>query len=173
MKQYQFALRGLLVLFMALALHSTGWAQASGSIVGTVTDTAGAAVPNATVTVLNTATGDSKTAKSSAAGDYQFLQLLPGMYKITTETAGFKQFVRSNIEVTVGNATRIDAAMQVGGVTETVEITTESPLLSTQSSSLNYEVGTKQIDALPLNGRNPLNLTALVPGVVAPGQYLR
>jgi hypothetical protein len=91
------------------------------------------------------------------------------MYKVTVEAPGFKQFARSNIEVTVGNATRIDAAMQIGAVSETVEVTSESPLLSTQSSSLNYEVGTKQIDNLPLNGRNPLNLTELVPGVVPQG----
>jgi hypothetical protein len=161
--------RLFLVFTLVLAACGTGFAQANGSIVGTVTDSVGATVQDATVALLNTGTGDSKTAKSSAAGDYQFLQLLPGMYKVTVTGASFKQFVRSNIEVTVNNATRIDAALQLGGVTETVEVTAESPLLSTQTSSLNYEVGTKQIDALPLNGRNVLNLVGLVPGVVPQG----
>jgi hypothetical protein len=161
--------RALVVLFVLLAAGGSLWAQATGSIVGTVTDSLGAVVPGATITVQNAGTAEAKTGKSGSTGDYQFLQLLPGMYKVSVEAPGFKQLVRSNIEVTVNNATRIDATMQLGVVSETVEVTTESPLLSTQSSSLNYEVGTKQIDALPLNGRNPLNLTELVPGVVPQG----
>lgn len=167
--RFKIGIKVLLVLLSAIVASGTVWAQANGSIVGTVTDSLAAAVPGATITLQNAGTGDSKTAKSDAAGDYQFLQLLPGMYKVTVAGTGFKQFIRANIEVTVGNATRIDAALQLGGVTETVEVTTESPLLSTQTSSLNYEVGTKQIDALPLNGRNPMNLVALVPGVVPQG----
>lgn len=169
MMRIMVGLRALFVLLVVLATGGTIWAQASGSIVGTVSDSLGAVVPEATVMVSNTGTGESKTGRSGATGDYQFLQLLPGMYRITVEGTGFKKLVRDNVEVTVGNATRIDAALQLGGVTETVEVTTESPLLSTQTSSLNYEVGTKQIDALPLNGRNPLNLVALVPGVVPQG----
>lgn len=77
--------------------------------------------------------------------------------------------MRTNVEVTLNNATRIDAALPAGAVSEAIEVTSESPLLSTQSSSLNYEVGTKQIDSLPLKGRNVLNLVALVPGVVPQG----
>jgi Carboxypeptidase regulatory-like domain/TonB-dependent Receptor Plug Domain len=169
MKRFKINIGVLLVLMLALAAHGTLWAQATGSIVGTVSDAAGAAVPDATVTVANTGTGDTRTTKSSATGDYQILQLNPGAYKVTVGGAGFKQFIRTNLEVTVGNATRVDAALEVGAVSETVEVSTESPLVSTQSSSLNYEVGTKQIDNLPLNGRNPLNLTALVPGVVPQG----
>ncbi len=169
MKRLMVGIRALLVLVVVLAASGNVWAQASGSIVGTVTDSLGAVVPDATVTVVNIGTGESKAGKSGGTGDYQFLQLLPGMYKVTVEGAGFKQMVRSNIEVTVNNATRIDAAMQLGGVSETVEVTTESPLLSTQTSSLNYEVGSKQIENLPLNGRNVLNLVSLVPGVVPQG----
>jgi Carboxypeptidase regulatory-like domain len=169
MKQFKVGLKGLLVLVLAFATHNTLWAQASGSLVGTVTDNVGAIVPGAKVAYTNIGTNETKTAQSDASGNYQFLQLIPGMYKVTVENAGFKQFARTNIEVTVGNATRIDATMEVGAVSETVEVSTESPLVSTQSSSLNYEVGEKQIDNLPLNGRNPLNLTELVPGIVPQG----
>jgi hypothetical protein len=169
MKRIKANIGVLLALLLGLAAHGKLWAQATGSIVGTVTDTVGATVPDSTVTLLNTGTGDSKTAKADSAGNYQFLQLLPGMYRLSVGDAGFKQFVRQNVEVTVGNATRIDVALEVGAVSETIEVSTESPLVSTQSSSLNYEVGTKQIDALPLNGRNPMNLVSLVPGVVPQG----
>lgn len=161
--------RLFLALALALLVSSGVWAQSTGSIIGTITDAGGAVVPNASVTVLNAGTGDAKTTKAGSGGEYQFLQLLPGSYKITVESAGFKQFIRAAVDVTVNNATRIDAAMATGAVSEMIEVTTESPLVNTQSSSLNYEVGTKQIDALPLNGRNVMNLTALVPGVVPQG----
>ncbi len=159
----------LLMLSLMIAAAGHAWGQSTGSIVGTVTDGVGAVVPGADIKLQNVATGDEKTAKAGTTGDYQFLQLLPGIYKVSVELQGFKQFLRQNIEVTVNNATRIDATMTVGGATETVEVTAESPLLSTQTSSLSYEVGTKQIDALPLNGRNVLNLVSLVPGVVPQG----
>ncbi len=162
-------LRLVPVISLALAACTVANAQANGSLVGTVNDAAGAAVPNANVTYINVGTNETKTVKTDGSGNYQFLQLLPGMYKVTVESEGFKQFIRTNVEVALNNATRIDAAMQLGGVTETVEVTSESPLVSTQSSSLNYQVGAKQVDALPLNGRNVFNLTALVPGVVPQG----
>jgi hypothetical protein len=81
MIQIKTGLKVLFVLTLVLAVHSVVWAQATGSLVGTVTDTIGAAVPTATVTLQNTGTGDMKTAKSGGTGDYQFLQLLPGMYE--------------------------------------------------------------------------------------------
>ncbi|HEY0263138.1 MAG TPA: carboxypeptidase regulatory-like domain-containing protein [Granulicella sp.] len=169
MNRRNFFARLLPVLLLALMACGTGWAQASGSLVGTVMDNQGAAVPGATVVYTNAGTNETRTATSDPSGNYQFLQLQPGMYKVTVSAPGFKQFVRSNIEVTLNNATRIDTPMEVGAVSETVEVSTESPLVSTQSSSLNYEVGTKQIDNLPLNGRNVLNLVSLVPGVVPQG----
>ena len=169
MRRLMIGIRVLLVLVLAFAARGTLWAQASGSLVGTITDNAGAVIPNAKVTYTNVGTNETRSMQTDASGNYQFLQLLPGTYKVVAEESGFKQFVRNNVEVTLNNATRIDAALDVGAVSETVEVTAESPLVSTQSSSLNYEVGTKQIDALPLNGRNVLNLVALVPGVVPQG----
>jgi hypothetical protein len=169
MKQLKLAGRVLLLALLALAAHGTAWAQATGSLVGTVTDTTGAIVPGAKVTATNLGTNESKTAQADSSGNYQFLQLIPGNYKLVVEQSGFKQFSFANTEVSVGNATRLDAALQVGATSETVEVTAESPLVSTQSSSLNYEVGQKQVDNLPINGRNVLNLVELVPGVVPQG----
>ena len=91
MMRFMIGVRVLLVLLVVLAANKTILAQSSGSVVGTVTDSLGAVVPDATVTLVNTATGESKTGKSGGTGDYQFLQLLPGMYKVTVEGAGFKQ----------------------------------------------------------------------------------
>jgi hypothetical protein len=169
MKKLNVGVKLLFVLLLAFATRHTAWAQANGSLVGTVTDNVGAVIPGAKVTYTNLGTNDSKTAVSDAAGNYQFLQLIPGNYKLVVEQPGFKQFIFPNLEVTVNNATRVDAVLQIGAVSETVEVTAESPLVSTQSSSLNYEVGTRQINNLPLNGRNPLNLVSLVPGVVPQG----
>jgi hypothetical protein len=169
MRYFNIGIKGLLVLLLALATHGKAWAQANGSLVGTVTDAVGAIVPGAKVAYTNLGTNETKNTQSDASGNYQFLQLLPGNYKIVVEQTGFKQFVRVNIEVTLNNATRIDSALEVGVVSDTVEVTSESPLVSTQSSAINYEVGSKQIDSLPLNGRNVLNLVSLVPGVVPQG----
>ena len=169
MNRIMTGVRILLVLFLALAVRGTAWGQANGSLVGTVTDNASAVIPGTKVSYTNLGTNETKTVQTDASGNYQFLQLLPGVYKVEAEQPGFKQFIRTNIEVTLNNATRIDVVLAVGAVSETVEVTAESPLVSTQSSSLNYEVGTKQIDNLPLNGRNPINLVGLVPGVVPQG----
>jgi hypothetical protein len=160
----------LLVAFvLALTAGTIGWAQAMGSLVGTVTDTGGAVIPGAAVTYTNLATNETRQALSDASGNYQFVSLQPGIYKVTVTHEGFQQFSVQPVQIAVGVATRTDAAMKVGATTETVEVTTETPLLSTQSSSLNYGVESKQVQELPLNGRNVLNLMSLVPGVVPQG----
>jgi Carboxypeptidase regulatory-like domain/TonB-dependent Receptor Plug Domain len=157
------------VFFLALLTCTTGWGQATGSIVGTVTDVGGAVIPSANVTYVNLATNESRSVLSDQNGNFRFLQLLPGTYKVSVQREGFQQFVQQSVEVAVGNATRVDASLQVGSATETIEVTSEAPLLSTQSSSLNYGVQSRQVQQLPLNGRNVLNLMSLVPGVVPQG----
>jgi len=144
-------------------------AQATGSIVGNVTDKTGAVIPDARITLTSLATNETNTAQSSPNGGYQFLQLLPGNYKLVVEKAGFQQFVVQPVQVSVGNATRTDAALPVGTTSQTVEVTSQAALLNTQTSSLNYSVESKQVEQLPLNGRNPLNLAELSPGVVPQG----
>lgn len=144
-----------------------------GSIVGTVTDNSGAVVPNATVTITNLGTNEKRTEKSNAAGEYSFVNLVPANYKVTVAAANFKGFEKTPVEVAVNTATRVDAALQVGAATETVEVNTaDVPLLQTESGSLGDEVEAKQVDAMPLNGRNTMNLMDLVPGVVPQGNTL-
>jgi hypothetical protein len=169
MNQNKMLIKGLLVLLLTLAFTSAIWAQATGSLVGNVTDKSGAVVPGAKVTLTSLGTNETKVMQSDPTGNYQFLQLAPGNYKLTVEKQGFEKFLVSSAQVAVGNASRVDVALQVGAETQTVEVSTQAELLSTQSSSLNYGVESKQVEQLPLNGRNVFNLAELVPGVVPQG----
>ncbi len=159
----------LLCLFVGLAACSVSWAQATGSLVGTVSDNAGAVLPGTRVTLTNLATNETQVVQSDNNGNFRFLQLMPGNYKVVADHAGFQLFAVPSAQVVVGNATRVDAIMQIGRQTQTVEVAAQAALLSTQSSSLDYNVQSSQVEQLPLNGRNPINLAELVPGVVPQG----
>lgn len=140
-----------------------------GSIVGTVTDTSGAIVPDATVTATDVATSHAQTIKSDATGKYSFVNLLPASYEVQVTKTGFQRFVRDHVNVAVGAVVRIDPALTVGNVTETVQVTTASPLLQTDTSSTSQEIDPAQVAQMPLNGRNVMNLLGLAPGVIANG----
>jgi hypothetical protein len=140
-----------------------------GSIVGTVTDQSSAAVHGATVTLTNTQTDERHQTVTGNFGGYQFLNLIPGVYKVDVEQVGFKRATQDNIEVTVASAVRADISMQVGEVTQSVEVQATSPLLQTENANLSQVVNSRSVEELPVNGRNILNLAALVPGVVPQG----
>ena len=140
-----------------------------GSIVGTVTDTSGAAVSGATVTVTNDATGEHRTAPTSSSGDYQFVSLLPGNYKLDIQGTGFKRYSRDPIIVQVDQSPRANATMEVGEVSQQVVVTSQAPIMQTESASLGQVISGKAVTDMPLNGRNVLALVALVPGVVPQG----
>ena len=159
---------GLLVLAISSIWSLPMMAQSFyGGIAGTVTDATGAIVPGATVTVTNLGTNEVRTAQSGASGEYRFVDLLPAAYKIAIESKGFKRFEVQSMQVQVDNTLRVDARLEVGSATETVEVTTQTPLLQTESGSVGTEIEGQQVQAMPLNGRNPMNLIALAPGVVA------
>lgn len=140
-----------------------------GSVAGTVTDSTGAVVPGTAVTLTNLATTDKRTASTDDAGLYRFVNLVPGRYRAEAEKTGFKRFVREPVVVEVETAVRIDVAMEVGETSQTVEVTAQTPLLQSESSSLGQVVEARKVTETPLNGRNPLALVALVPGVVPQG----
>jgi hypothetical protein len=140
-----------------------------GSVVGTVTDNSNAIVPGARVTITNLGTNDVRIAETDAAGTYRFVNLVPAGYKVEVESTNFKRFVRPSVQVTVDTTVRVDAALQVGATTETIEVSTQTPLLQTESGTLGDTVEGKQVQQIPLNGRNTFNLMALVPGVVPQG----
>ena len=140
-----------------------------GSVVGTVTDASGATVPDAAVTLTNPGTAERRTAQTDGNGNYQFVNLVPGSYKMDLEKPGFKRLTRDGIQVQVQATVRIDAAMQVGEVTQTMEVTAQTPLLQTEQAALSQVVEGRMAQEMPLNGRNVLNLVSLVPGVVPQG----
>jgi hypothetical protein len=140
-----------------------------GSILGTVTDATNAAVPGVEVTLVNLGTNEQRRAVSDEAGNYTFVNLLPGEYGVSIEKQGFKKVTRQPVTVQVQASVRIDAALQVGDSSQIVEVTAGTPLLQTQESSLGHVVESRRIQEIPLNGRNVLNLVSLVPGVVPQG----
>ncbi len=157
------------VFILMLATGTLQAQQTSGSVVGTVTDNTGAVVSGATVTLTDVDTGDHRTATTNSNGDYQFVNLIPGNYKVDIENTGFKRFIRTNVVVQVQGSTRVDAALELGNVSETVQVTSQAPLLETQQATVGQVVAGRAVTELPLNGRNVFNLLALAPGVVPQG----
>jgi len=160
----------MLLLLAIMPISSQLKAQSFfGTIVGTVADTSGAVVFGATVKVTNVGTDTAQTVTSEPSGRYTAVNLVPGTYRVEVTKTTFKRFVRDDVVVEVGQTTRVDAPLQVGAVSETVEVSTTAPLLQTDSSTLSQEIEGAQVQEEPLNGRNVMNLVALAPGVVPTG----
>jgi hypothetical protein len=159
--------RVLCALLLTLGAASTAVGQAvTGTILGTVTDSTGAIVANAKVTIVNEGTGLTRVVTADANGEYTAPGLPTGHYTITSEMTGFKTVALSNIEVGVDQRVRINIKHDVGAMTESVSVQAETPLIQTSSSELGTTVSHDQIEALPLNGRNFVNLTRTIPGVL-------
>lgn len=158
-------------LLLLLSPGSSAFGQTFyGSIVGTVADVSGAFMPDVHVTLTNLGTAERRSIETDAEGFYRFLNLVPGNYRLDVEKGGFKHFIREPIAIEVQNVVRIDVAkMELGAVNQTVEVNSETPLLQPETSSLGQVVESRKLNELPLNGRNPLALVALVPGVVPQG----
>jgi hypothetical protein len=154
---------GLLFLLFAIS----GFAQVdTGTITGSVRDSQGAAVASANVTFVDLATSGTTQRKTDSSGDYVSPPLRPGTYKVTAEAQGFKTETRSSITVRVQDRLRIDFAMTVGSVSETVEVSAEAPIIQSETSSLGQVIMSTQITELPLNGRDYVQLATLNTGVV-------
>jgi hypothetical protein len=142
---------------------------ATGTILGTVTDTSGAIVPNAKVTVTNTATNVAYRTVTGSAGDYNAPALNPGTYKISVESAGFEKSVTNAITLTVDQKVRVDVSLRPGAVSETLEVTAQAVTLDTDSAALSQLVSQQQVEELPLNGRNFMQLLLVGAGAVTVG----
>ena len=158
----------LILLVFAFAAQAQNY---SGSITGTVTDSSGAAIPGASVTVINTATNATSKGTSSGTGSYSVQQLAVGTYEVHVEQANFKEFVAKNVEVHVSTNTEIDAKLDVGNVSEKVTVEAEALEVQTTSASLGEVVEGTQVRELPLNGENFVGLTQLSPGVSAANSF--
>jgi hypothetical protein len=161
----RFVLLMLCSVALVCVLTVTGKAQTSGEITGLVTDSSGAAVVGANVTVTNKATGAMRKITTNGEGLYTFPSLLPGIYELKIEQSGFKTAQLDNIKLEVQQTARLDVAMEVGQVSETVAITTNSALLNTENTTIGTVIENKIVTELPLNGRQYLNLVALSPNV--------
>lgn len=157
------------ILFLAVwVLPVSGlFAQTfTADIVGTVTDTSGALVPGASVTLTQVGTGQVLAGTSDAAGDYFFSELQPGHYRLEVSKPGFQTKTVSDIVLLVGQHSRIDVSLAVGAVTQTVEVSAGgTQLLETETSEAGQVVEERAISELPLNGRNFIQLATLAPGV--------
>jgi hypothetical protein len=159
----------LFVLALALAALLVGRPAAaqfdSATVLGTIVDATGAAVPGATVTLKNADTGITATTVTDGQGNFQFLNVRVGTYGVRAELQGFSTAVADNIAVTVNARQRVDLTMKVGTVGETVEVTGAARLLESESSDRGQVIGREQIVNLPLNGRAYADLALLSPGV--------
>ena len=155
-----------LVLTLALFASYALAQSTAGRILGTLTDQSGAAVAGATIVVTDTQRGTSRSVTTDDSGNYLVADLQPGTYKVHAEAKGFKSVERPSVLVEVATDVRADFALQPGEVTETVTISEEVPLVNTTSATLGGTLSNKEINDLPLNGRNYENLLQLRPGVV-------
>lgn len=163
----------VVVLSLCVALFVTVpvFGQAvNGTLLGTLTDSSGAVVAGAQITVTEVQTGIPHTTTSNGSGNYVFPDLPPGNYNVTSEAHGFKKETRTNVRLDVNSSIRVDMAMQLGAVSETVEVTGAVPLLKTDRADVSTNIETAQMQELPIGGanRNFQNLLTLVPGTVKP-----
>jgi Carboxypeptidase regulatory-like domain/TonB dependent receptor len=159
-----FASRLMLLVGGLLVMCAMMMAQGTADIVGTVTDNSGAVVPNAKVTAKNLGTNDSRTEQTNAAGQFAFALLPIGDYSVTVEVKGFRTFSASRLTIATGDRARVDAALQVGDVTQTVEVSEQTVAVQTDSSTVGGLVTTRAVQDLPVNGRNFMRLVQLAPG---------
>jgi len=160
------ALTTLAVFTLAISLWTppASGQAVFGSIFGTVTDPSGAAVPNAKVTVTSATKATSYTATTNADGNYSVTHLIPDTYNVRAEAAGFKAFEVKNTPVSADAAARVDGQFQVGGTTETVEVTSEAPQLKTDRADVAIEFNQRYVEDLPVLNRNFTSFELLSPG---------
>ena len=154
----------VLIGLFSLPLHSQ---VITGDILGTVTDPNGAVVPNAKVSVRNLGTQTIRTTLTSANGDYSISLLPPGHYSVSVEATSFKKYDVADITLAAGDHARIDATLNLGAASETVEVESAAPLLQTDSSSVGSLIPENTVQDIPLNGRNLTNLVTQQVGVSA------
>ncbi len=162
MRRVAFSFVFFLGAVFALAQSQVGTTALSG----TVTDPSGAAIAGAQVTAKNTGTGFVRQTTSTGAGLYSLTELPVGTYELTVTASGFRTTQIPAINLSVGSVASLDIPMQIGTATSTVTVTSEVPLVETSRSETSTTVNTKQVEDLPINGRNFLDFTLLTPGVV-------
>ena len=166
------AVRGGFLLCLCVVLSTPflfGQGGGTGAIVGTVTDNTGAVVANAAVDVTNTGTGVVQHTQTGSSGDFTLPSLNPGLYSVSVQATGFQKAVTSGVVLTVDQKARVNISLKPGAVTTTVEVNATAVTLDTDSSALSQLVSQQQVEQLPLNGRNFMQLLLIGAGAVTVG----
>jgi hypothetical protein len=164
-----------LLIWMILIAMPGAYAQVLyGSLTGKISDASNAAVPNATVTVINEANGVTRSTTANDQGEYKIPDLQPGPYSVViNQTGGFSKFTQKNVTVSVNQETRVDVTLQLASVASEVTINSAAPLLQTEDAEVNHNITQTQIAELPITssqGRNFQTLYTLIPGAAAVGE---
>ncbi len=162
-------LAGLALLLAMTGLRTFGQAGATGTILGTVTDSTGAVIPNVKVTVTNTATNVPSITTTSSSGDYQVPSLIPGSYEVAAQIQGFQKSVTTGLTLTVDQNLRVNITLKPGEVTQTLSVTAQAVSLDTDTAALSQMMSQHQVEQLPLNGRNFMQLLLVGAGAVTVG----
>ena len=164
--QYITTVCALLALAVLFAPRCVNAQVVTADVLGTVTDSTGALVPGATVTITNLNTSISSSMTTGKSGDYVFNLLPLSSYKVTVESKGFKKYVTKDFALQAGDRARVDAKLQVGAASETVAVSAEAtPALATDSSAVGTVIDNTSVSDMPLNGENVFNLVQDSAGV--------
>jgi len=156
----------LLSTILAAALCVPATAQTSKALIsGIVTDSSGAAITNAKVTITDTARNQDFRTETNSSGVYRVIELTPSTYRVTAEAPGFRTYVLESLRLSTQQNATLNISLEIGAITEKVEITATGPLLEASSAALSAVVENKKIIELPLNNRNIYTLLTLVPGI--------
>src|ERR1700722_100489 len=168
----QGARRAIYVFALIALMAQLGTAQSTSQLNGSVTDSSGAAVAGAKITLTEPATGSQRTATSNGSGLYQFLDVPPGNYRLEAAASGFAPYLASKITLVVSTPSTVPIRLQVAGATTSVYVEAEAPLINRTDASLGNVVEGNQIDELPIAARNVVELLSLQPGVAYLGDQL-
>ena len=149
---------------LVLLTCGVAYAQYTGNLTGIVTDPTGAAIANASLEAVNTATQVSATTKSDATGTFQFLSLAPGAYKITAEAQGFRKH-EATVTLQTNQTLNVPISLEIGAITEQTTVSAESPLVNTAETRNEMTLGTDSLSTLPLAGHSYISLVTMAPGV--------
>jgi hypothetical protein len=161
----------LCLLVLAVSAITFAQSTTTGSIGGVVTNPAKEVVPGAAVTVRNVETNKEDTATTDDTGRFKVANLQPGRYAVTVSSTGFGTLTQENVVVEVGRETTLEAALQVGEVTGTVDVSAEAPVINTTQQDFSTNINQTSINELPINGRRWSNFALLTPGAVPDGTF--
>ena len=160
------ALRSSLILLLTLLVcDAVVFAQSSSSVRGTITEQSGSVVPAATVELANAQTGFTRTTRSAADGVYQFQNVPPGAYALTVNATGFETSKLDNLRLLVNTPATADIALHIGTQVNTVTVTGQAQTLNTEDATVGNAFEAQQIQQLPIESRNVVDLLSLQPGV--------